>query len=137
VAQSGARKNASPAGNYGATPTFVGLGFTATPIETGNVMAWIAGVAQNTTSGGGETDVCAYYGTGTPPAAGTTTPTGTVFGLMQHLVVATNTAQVGFMIMDKITGMTVNTTYWFDVMISAPGGSGATIKDVQGTALEV
>jgi len=100
-------------------------------------MVWIAGMAANTTSGGGETDVCAYYGTGTPPSAGSTTPTGTVAGLMQHVVLVSNTSQSGFTIMDKLTGLAINTTYWFDVMISSPQGGGAYIKDVQGVALEV
>ena|SRR5215471_5233458 len=137
AAQSGARNFANPAGGYGVTPTFVGLNFTATPIKTGNVMAWMAGVALNTTSGGGSVNITAYYGTGTPPVPGDSSPVGAVFGLTQHLVLASGTEQVGFMITDKISGMTLNTTYWFDLMISTTSGTGAFVKDIQGTALEV
>jgi hypothetical protein len=137
VFQSGARKLASPPGGYTTTPAFVGLNFTATPANTGIIMAWMAGIAQNQTTGGGGLNITAYYGTGAPPIAGSTSITGTVFGLTQHCGSANAGEQFGFMIMDQISGLTVGTTIWFDLVVSTPTGGGAYVKDVQGIAMEV
>jgi hypothetical protein len=130
---SGSRKVVSPTGGFGTTPTFLGLNFTIQPIESSKMMGIAAGVALNSTGGGGAVNITAYYGIGTPPVAGDTSNGGTTaaFGLTQHIFTTSNTTQVGFTITDIISGMVLGTTYWFDLMVSTDSGTGATVKDVQ------
>jgi hypothetical protein len=112
----------------------IGCAFTYTPTVTGKIRINIAGIASNTTNGGGTT-VTARYGTGAAPAGGATVPTSTVLGIPQHLILQANN-QVGFMIMDIPTTFVVGTTYWFDLSVVATSGT-AGVKDIQFTLIEL
>jgi hypothetical protein len=114
----------------------LGLGATFTPNASGKCFIELAGVALNTTGGGGSVNISGYYGTGTPPAAGVVA-TGTQFSITQHIVTSANTVQAGFTIIGIVSGLTLGTPYWIDVAISTAAGTGAFIKDLQGVAMEI
>jgi hypothetical protein len=108
-----------------------------TPNSSGKCFILIAGVAQNSTSAGNETDVTGYYGTGAAPAAGAAI-TGTQFSITQHLVQSATSDQVGFTVFTILTGLTLGTTYWMDLAVAAPTGSpGGWVKDLQGAVFEI
>lgn len=129
--------SATPTGNVSTTEKAMGLGFTITPDRTGTLLIWIGGVALNSTLAGDGTTITGRYGTGTPPANGDTSGLGTQFSIPQHIVASTTAGQQGFIVMDKLTGLTVGDTYWFDLSLVAVTGGGASVKDVQYVALEV
>jgi hypothetical protein len=121
----------------GPAPTMLGLAGSVTPQASGKCFVVIAGVALNTTSGGGPVNISGYYGTGTAPAAGAGT-SGTQFSISQHIVTSTPASQVGFTVMGIVSGLTLGTTYWFDLAISVTSGTAAAfVKDLQGVAMEV
>jgi hypothetical protein len=136
VFQSGAGTLANPTGPAGTTPYMLGLNATITPNATGKCFIELAGVALNTTGGGGSINITGYYGTGTPPAAGAGVA-GTTFGITQHIITSANTVQVGFTVIGIVSGLTLGTPYWFDLAISTAAGTGAYVKDLQGVAMEI
>jgi hypothetical protein len=136
VFQSGSGSLAAPTGPAGTTPYMLGLNGTFTPNASGKCFIELAGVALNTTGGGGSVNISGYYGTGTPPTAGAAA-TGTQFGITQHIVTSSNTVQIGFTVIGIIPGLTLGTAYWFDLAISTASGTGAFVKDLQGVAMEI
>jgi hypothetical protein len=114
----------------------IGLAGAFTPGASGKCFIELAGVALNTTGGGGSVNISGYYGTGTPPVAGAGV-TGTQFSITQHIVTSSNTMQVGFTIIGIISGLTLGTSYWIDLAISTASGTGAFVKDLQGVAMEI
>jgi hypothetical protein len=132
----------NPTGNVSTTAKAMGLGgsptsFVLTPAGSGIALVWIGGMATNTTAAGSGVTITGRWGTGTPPVNGATTGLGTQFGTPQRFVASTTAGQQGFIVMGKVTGMTVGTQYWFDISIVAVTSGGATVKDVQFVALEV
>jgi hypothetical protein len=137
VFQSGSNTIVAPTGPMGPTPTMLGLAGSVTPQASGKCFIAIAGVALNTTGGGGPVNISGYYGTGTAPAAGAGV-SGTQFSITQHIVTASTAAQTGFMVMGMVSGLALGTTYWFDLAISVTSGAAAAfVKDLQGVAMEV
>jgi hypothetical protein len=138
IANVGVGTVASPSGNVSTTDTAMGLGstFVMTPQTKGSVMVWIAGMAINSTGAGDGVTIRGRYGSGTAPVNGVTSGLGTQFSIDQHFVGSTTAGQQGFVVMGRITGLTLNTTYWFDLSILAVTGGGATVKDVQFMGIE-
>jgi len=136
VFQSGSASIIAPTGPAGATPYMVGLNGTFTPNSSGKCFIELAGVALNTTGGGGSVNISGYYGTGTAPIAGAGV-SGTQFSITQHIVTNANTIQVGFTVIGIVSGLTLGTTYWIDLAISTASGTGAFVKDLQGVAMEI
>src|SRR5262245_12724685 len=137
VSQSAYRTFVGPTGGWGTTPLMCGLGGatpTFTPNASGNCLIQIAGIARNTSGNG--VNISGYYGTGTPPAAGAAV-TGTQFSITQHMMFNNATQQMGFGVTAIITGLTLGVPYWIDLAISTNTGTGATVQDLQGTAMEV
>jgi len=139
--QNNAGVSATPTGNVSTTEKAMGLGlvagFTLTPQVTGNVVVWMGGVALNSTAAGDGTNVTGRYGTGTAPSNGATTGLGTAFGQTQHFIASTTAGQQGFIVMGKITGLTLNTAVWFDLSLLAVTAGGSTIKDAQIVVFEI
>lgn len=136
VFQSGSGSIVAPTGPAGTTPYMIGLGASFTPNASGKCFIELAGVALNTTGGGGSVNISGYYGTGTSPVAGASV-TGTQFSITQHILTSANTVQIGFTIIGVIPGLTLGTPYWFDLAISTASGTGAFVKDLQGVAMEI
>jgi hypothetical protein len=136
VFQSGSAALASPTGPMGTTPLMIGLNGDFVPAATGKIFIAIAGVALNTTGGGGSINISGYYGTGTAPSPGAAVM-GTLFSVTQHIITASAAAQAGFTILGLISGLTLGTTYWIDLAVSTTTGANAFVKDVKGIAMEI
>lgn len=136
VSQSVSGSIAAPTGPAGTTPYMIGLGATFTPNSSGKCFIELAGVALNTTGGGGSINIAGRYGTGTPPIAGAAI-TGTTFGIVQHIVSNANNVQIGFTVIGIVSGLTLGTPYWIDLVISTDSGTGGFVKDLQGVAMEI
>lgn len=136
VSQSVSGSIVAPTGPAGTTPYMIGLGGTFTPNLSGKCFIELAGVALNTTGGGGNINVAGRYGTGTPPIAGAGV-TGTAFGIAQHIITNANTVQIGFTVIGIVSGLTLGTPYWIDLVISTDSGTGGFVKDLQGIAMEI
>jgi hypothetical protein len=93
-------------------------------------------MAFNSTAAGDGTTLTLRTGTGAAPAAGAAV-TGTQRGWAQRFVASTTAGKQGFMLMAKITGLTLNTAVWFDISIIAVTGGGATIQDINFVVHEV
>lgn len=122
---------------------FVGLNFSYTPTKTGIVLVTFFGSMGNINTGGAVgVSIYPKYGSDSPPAEGDSpTGKGSVISIL-HIVGAgvftvgyqecyQTTAGpwvVPFSITFVITGLTIGTTYWFDLVLSPIGGT----ADIQG-----
>jgi hypothetical protein len=96
-----------------------GCNWTFTPSKTGKVMVFVAFQAQNT--GGRICDYSLYTGTGTPPTSG-----ASVSGTQRNnasYVVNGGSMTPGGNLLAIVSGLTVGTTYWFDIAFGARGNS--------------
>ncbi len=133
--------SASPTGNVSTTEKAMGLGTTSgffyTPSGSGTIAVWIGGMAINSTGAGDGVTITGRYGTGTAPANGDTSGLGSTFTTAQHFVGSTTAGQQGFIVMGRVTGLSVGVACWVDLSIVAVTGGGASVKDVQCVILEV
>jgi hypothetical protein len=72
----------------------------------------------------GETDLQLVYGTGTPPVNGAAM-TGTPIGAQMRYEASTGGSLAPFAKTVIITGLTLGTTYWFDVGLKVVTGNGS------------
>jgi len=109
---------ADPTGTTSATAVMMGLADTLTPYSSGKVLVIISGSAFNTgpTLAGGK--VAIRYGTGTPPTNGAAA-TGTAAGNVAEFQATVASFIYPFTCSAFISGLTVNTTYWFDLALLA------------------
>lgn len=139
--QNNSGTSAAPTGNVSTTEKAMGLGlvsgFTITPQVTGNIVVWIGGIVLNSTAAGDGTNITGRYGTGTAPSNAATSGLGTQFGAIQHFIASTTAGQQGFVVMGKITGLTLNAAVWLDLSLLAVTGGGSTVKDVQIIVFEI
>lgn len=125
-----------PAGTTSATGVMEGFGTSChlTPTYSGRVLLNFRGSAFNTTSGQFWV-VQAQYGTGIAPSAGAS-PTGTAIGTGSTSTPAaanqTGTINSGGI----ITGLTVGTAVWFDILLKSSGTGTATVNSVSCDAME-
>ena len=127
-----------PFGPY-ETASFIGLGgntlFT-THTPGGYVLATFNGMVRNSLGGAGAgTDVAAFYGTGTAPAAGSTAAAGTQLGIPKRYFSKDDTEYSGFTI-TAFLPLAAATQYWFDLKINSTSGANAYVRDVQFTLVE-
>lgn len=106
-----------------------------TPQVTGRVMVWINGViAQSTTADGAFWHI--RYGTGTAPSnAGALV--GTQIGGQQSMTFLTGLLKIPFAIQAYVTGLTLGTAVWLDLVLAAVTGGTATMTQVQLDAMEL
>lgn len=127
----------NPAGTTNTTTgVMMGLGYTYTPTYTGNVEV---NITFDSVNSGGVNDGALFqlrYGTGAAPAnAGAVV--GTALGGNIDFVSATVNERAPVALSGVAKGLTLGTTYWFDVQLTAVGGGTATIQDVSGSLQEV
>jgi hypothetical protein len=118
--------------------TFVHYGrggtWKLTPTLTGRVRLILTGAAALSVAGlvvlGGR------YGTGTAPIQGAAV-TGTAWGQIEYqggiISGAAGTASLysGFAVMDVITGLTLNTAYWFDLILKSMAVGNIVVRAAQ------
>ena len=109
-----------------------GLAGTITPAVTGNVRFTVTGSGNNSTAGDGWI-VQLRYGTGAAPSNGGALA-GTTCGQTKKTV--GGTATNAFAADCYVTGLTVNTAYWFDLMLEAVTGGTATLFFIDMVAIE-
>ena len=103
----------------------MGFGWSFTPKTSGNVVVNIALTVYGTV-GGGTIDLLAVYGIGTPPALGAIVPSGLVqVGPTLAVTPTTNGSFYPYFVTAVATGLTVGTTYWFDLEGWVSSGGGA------------
>jgi hypothetical protein len=127
----------NPTGNVSTTEKAMGLNFQITPVGTGVVFVIISGMVLNSTAAGNGVTIIGRHGTGAAPANGATTGLGTAFGAPQHFIASTTAGQQGFSVHDIVFNLPLGSTTWFDLSIAAITGGGATVKDVQFSAIEI
>lgn len=124
--------NALPTGTANAAFTMMGFasngGFSAllTPDATGKVYVSLVG---GQLAGSTVPQTVSYqlrYGTGTPPANGDAV-TGTALGSVKTIIVPASPNRSSIRAIGYVTGLTLNTQYWFDVAIRAPSSGFAQI----------
>jgi hypothetical protein len=127
---------ANPTGTSSSSRVMMGLGITFVPQTTGNVMFVVQGSLSNTTASDGGS-VALLYGTGTPPANGVAT-TGISMGAVQNTGVgAGSVSSVAVSLNGYTAGLTVGTTYWFDMDLKVLGGGTASLANIQVVIVEL
>ena len=127
----------NPAGTSSLSGVHMGLGstITFTPVKSGKVMLMITGsIANNTASDGAK--VQARFGTGAAPANGAA-PTGTASGNQPTLTVADAAGKIPFCVCVILSGLTLGTAYWFDLLLTAITAGTATITDLTADVVEL
>ena len=127
---------AAPTGTSSVTFVMMGLAGSYTPAATGKVLLIISGDARNTVAGNGA-GLQIRGGTGAAPANGDA-PAGSTFGAAIRLTaVPNNSDRFPFSIQAVIEGLSISTTYWFDLALSAVTGGTAVVAGLTMTAVEV
>lgn len=134
----GVRSQSNPSSPTGTTSTsgvMMGLAVTFTPTTTGRVLVIVGGYVFNSTASDGAIYID-KYGTGVAPGNGVA-PTGTTasgsFQINGGNANQTTSVAHGTL----ITGLTLGTTYWFDIDLAAVTGGTATIGNPQVTIIEL
>lgn len=116
---------ANPTGTTSATAVMMGLGssWALTPAASGNIVIAVTGYITNSAAAG-LSSITAYRGTGSAPANGAAF-TGTAINSAPLPVTSptTGSPDVPFSFNARVTGLTVNTAYWFDLGMSASAGT--------------
>jgi hypothetical protein len=129
-----------PTGTTSGTGVMMGLGVanatSITPAVTGKVALIISGDVFNAGGVGDGVRYQASYGSGTPPVNGAAI-TGTQCGAFPKYVSSTTAGKMGFAVNCIITGLTVGTIYWIDLVVAATVGGTATVENVSVSANEI
>lgn len=126
----------NPTGTTSAAGVMMGLAATITPGVSGKVFVTITGNLSNTTAASA-TFCQISYGTGSAPANGAAA-TGTVKGsVLSRQGPAWGSGQMTpFAASAVITGLTLGTAIWFDLVVGVTGASTGTISNVSVCAHE-
>jgi hypothetical protein len=127
-----------PGGTSSTTGVMMGLGASAAigVQRTGKVLVIINGTIKNGTASGSSTAQI-RYGTGTAPANGAA-PAGTPVGAIVQANSPSANFNLPFSVAAFLTGLTLGTTYWFDLLVATAGGAGpAAVSGVTVAAFEV
>jgi hypothetical protein len=116
-----------PSGTTNTTGLMMGLAGSITPAVSGKIVLTINGTIANSNASDGA-KVQLSYGTGTAPVNGAAI-TGTQVGAFLNVTNNANTAalKVPYSVTAVITGLTVGTAYWLDVVLAAITAGTATI----------
>lgn len=126
----------TPTGTTSTTGVMMGLGSSATitPTVSGRIYLAISGTISNNTTGDGVAGAI-RFGTGTAPINGAA-PTGTGVGPVASWTVPAGAANAPYSISGVLTGLTIGTAYWIDVVLNAITGGTASIKNTAVCAFE-
>ena len=118
----------NPTGTTSATGVMMGLGasYAITPTFSGNVRVEIQGNSTNNTLNDG-CSLKLAYGTSTAPTNGAASA-GTLFGSLLNTKVPAASAPQPFAIAGLVTGLTLGTPYWFDILLARLTGGTATLS---------
>lgn len=131
-----AQVNPAATSNTAGVMQGLAVGNTVTPTATGKVLVTIAGQISNATAS--KASFCQMrYGTGTPPAGGSTTLGGTVVGAMAGLFGSAASQSAPFSLSAVVTGLTLATAYWFDLQLWTQSAGSAFLTAVTITATEI
>lgn len=120
----------NPTGTTSTTGVMMGLGVAYTPTRSGIVLVQIEGQMQNNTADDGA-QAKLYYGTGSAPANGAAL-TGTQKGQAAIIdYVPTAAKRWPFGVTTVISGLTLNTAYWFDLALAALTGGTASLTGLE------
>jgi hypothetical protein len=115
-----------------------GLGLQLTPNSSGVVQIIAQVTGKNSIAGKG-ISVQIDYGTGTPPRNGVISPPAGAIavGSWQTSMSSTNHEENALAVTSIISGLTLATTYWFDLIEAAVFGGTAQLYDIVITAVEL
>jgi hypothetical protein len=123
VTGSASASAANPPGTTSATYVMMGLGHVLASQVASRLWVTIDGRVANTTNGR-ETDVVVCCGTGPPPANGAP-QAGTIVSQPAAFVATTGGgAFAPFSLTATVSGITPQTSYWFDLAVKVTGGTG-------------
>lgn len=131
---------ANPTATASTTLVMMGLGVATcriTPVNSTRLQFTVTGQMSNTTAGdGAKAQLC--FGTGAGPANGAAA-TGTTLGGTPgfNAVAGGVNSAAPFTVTGIATGLTIGTTYWFDVQLAAVIGGTASITALGATANEI
>jgi len=124
---------AAPAGTTSATYVMMGLGHVLSSQVASRLWVSIDGRIANNTNGR-ETDVVVCCGIGTPPANGAP-QVGTIVSQPAAFVATTGGgAFAPFSLTATVSGITPQTSYWFDLAVKVTGGTG-NVSDIDACAM--
>jgi hypothetical protein len=128
--------SATPPATSSTTAVMMGLGFSATPLLSGNFIVFASlSYGQSIALDGAAFSL--EFGTGTPPTNGTAI-TGTNFGgAMPSVAPAAVAKAVSVTLLGLVSGLTPGAPYWFDLSYKALTGGTVTPVNVAFTFLEV
>ncbi|MEM3844947.1 MAG: hypothetical protein QXU98_04525 [Candidatus Parvarchaeota archaeon] len=118
----------NPSGTTSTSAVQMGLGVTYTPATTGRLLVIVVGEASNNTAGDGAT-VQLSYGTGSSPSNGASA-TGTAVGSKISITSNAASQTVPFSLGYVLTGLTIGTSYWFDLQVAAVTGGTASVSNL-------
>ncbi len=126
---------AAPTLTASATYVHMGLGATAsiTPVLAGRIAFTISGDIASTNGNSATTQLS--FGTGTAPTNGTAF-TGTQVGSQVVQTALTGYLVTPFSLTAVVTGLTVGTAYWLDLVLKSSSGN-ATVTTVSVSAMEI
>jgi hypothetical protein len=126
---------ANPGATTSTTGVMAGLAQTITPARSGKIVIFIAGNGYNNTAADGYS--CQIrYGTGTAPANGAA-PVGTAIGATAQGHSAASGYRSSFCLTALVTGLTVGTAVWIDLLEAAVTGGTMQLQQVTVTAWEL
>ena len=114
----------NPTGSTSSAGLMMGLAGALTPNTTGVVEVTISGSSQNSSSHTNAIQI--RYGTGTAPtngAAATGTVIGGVVNIAPIAITGSANGNCPFSLQGILTGLTISTAYWFDVLLQSTDNS--------------
>lgn len=120
----------TPAATTGSTTRIMGgLAIAFTPKFTGRVRFYLIAYVSNSVASDGVL-IQPAYGTGTAPAPGAAA-TGTTISAAKTATSPIAGSFVDLSFITFITGLTINTQYWFDIQGAVVTGGTATLQDFE------
>lgn len=126
---------ANPSGVNNATGLMAGLAVSFTPAASGRVLV-VVSLNWNNGSTGSVASFQIRYGTGTAPTNGAALTGSTAGSLISNRSPNGTDPQAGAA-SGTATGLSVGTTYWFDLSQASDGGSTTTLTNISYTIVEI
>lgn len=134
----GARQSGEPDGPATTASTsavMAGLAQTFTPKTTGAFLLIVSGTAQSDTINNGGI-ISLRFANGVPPVAGVAQVGASVVDPIRFLVAAVG-QNIPFTVQGYVTGLTLGTSYWLDLGLTADPGGTLSVNRITATILEI